>query len=89
MVDPENDLLEHAPERLIVKDSRELIRAVLRDRALDPLEWIPRRARCECKEKRFPATSRLPVGPTPGSARSMKSIDRPLQWTLSCLEILR
>jgi hypothetical protein len=40
MIDPRNDLLEHAPEGLIVMDSRELIRAVLRDRRIDPTEWI-------------------------------------------------
>lgn len=44
MIDPRNDLLEHAPSGMIVMDSRELMRAVLRDRRIDPLEWIRRDA---------------------------------------------
>jgi len=40
MIDPRNDLLEHAPAGLAVLDSRELIRAVLRDRRIDPTAWL-------------------------------------------------
>lgn len=40
MIDPANDLLAHAPKGLIVMESRELMRAVLRDRAIDPMRWI-------------------------------------------------
>ena len=42
MVDPRNDLLEHAPEGLVVMDSRELMRSVLRDRSIDVMSWIGR-----------------------------------------------
>ena len=42
IVDPHNDLLQHAPAGMIVMESRELMRAVLRDRRIDPLLWIRR-----------------------------------------------
>jgi hypothetical protein len=40
MVDPHNDLLEHAPAGMVVMESRELIRSVLRDRRIDPMAWV-------------------------------------------------
>jgi voltage-gated potassium channel len=39
MVDPNNDLLTHAPPGLMVMDSRELLRAILRDRFIDLSPW--------------------------------------------------
>lgn len=40
LVDPRNELLQYAPTGLIVMDSRKLMELVLRDKRIDPNEWL-------------------------------------------------
>lgn len=40
LIDPGNDLLKYAPEKLIVMDSRKLIEYVLRGEKIDPRVWM-------------------------------------------------
>ena len=40
MIDPENPLLEYAPDGLVVLNSHDLIASVLRDRKVNPSDWL-------------------------------------------------
>lgn len=40
MVDPQNELLKYASDKLIPLDSKELIKSVLRDKKLDPIKMM-------------------------------------------------
>ncbi|MFC1498345.1 ion channel [Verrucomicrobiota bacterium] len=40
LVDPENELAKDITARLTIMNSRDLIKAVLQDKRLDPLQWI-------------------------------------------------
>jgi len=42
LIEPDNDLLEYAPDCVVPLSSRELIMSVLRDKKLDPSEWMAR-----------------------------------------------
>ena len=40
LIDPENDLLQYAPDSVIPLASRDLIKSVLKDKRIDPSEWM-------------------------------------------------
>lgn len=40
MIDPQNELLNYAPKNLVVMDSRELLKSVLRDNKIDPIAMM-------------------------------------------------
>jgi voltage-gated potassium channel len=40
LVDPRNELLQYAPHGLIVMESRRLMESVLRDKHIDPNDWL-------------------------------------------------